>query len=195
MMLVEDPCMNIMITCRNPVRSTWIMQVSGWWIMHDKSFWQHIIAPEYVLDGEVSEANDIFSLGCLAYAIHNKGVALLQTFNNLRTYERKIQSLSTTSFNKMPVHLQGKSSSCCWLFFLLRMLSRQRLFAVFWPDTHHNALHQPSFRIQSTLTTFLYQPWSSWRVFLKRHVKKSPSLWKVYQEYWANSLNVYYGER
>lgn len=63
-------------------------------------------APEYVLDGEVSEANDIFSLGCLAYAIHNKGVALLQTFNNLRTYERKIQSLSTTSFNKMPVHLQ-----------------------------------------------------------------------------------------
>ncbi|KAI7880940.1 ARM repeat-containing protein [Lichtheimia hyalospora FSU 10163] len=63
-------------------------------------------APEYVLDGEVSESNDIFSLGCLAYAIHNKGVALLQTFNNLRTYERKIQSLSTTSFNKMPVHLQ-----------------------------------------------------------------------------------------
>lgn len=77
--------------------------------MDERVNWQHVVAPEYVLDGEVSESNDIFSLGCLAYAIHNKGVALLQTFNNLRTYERKIQSLSTTSFNKMPVHLQGNS--------------------------------------------------------------------------------------
>lgn len=98
------------------------LDYAGKWVMdHARQVnWQHIIAPEYVLDGEVSEANDIFSLGCLAYAIHNKGVALLQTFNNLRTYERKIQSLSTTSFNKMPVHLQGKSSSCCWPFFFAK---------------------------------------------------------------------------
>lgn len=55
----------------------------------------------------MTQANDMFSLGCLAYAVHNKGVPLLHTFNNLRTYERKIQALGTMDFSHMPVHLQG----------------------------------------------------------------------------------------
>ncbi|KAL0083190.1 kinase-like domain-containing protein [Phycomyces blakesleeanus] len=64
-------------------------------------------APEYVLNNEITQANDIFSLGCIAYAVHNKGVSLLQTFNNRRTYERKIQAIETLDFSKMPPHLQG----------------------------------------------------------------------------------------
>ncbi|OAD74724.1 hypothetical protein PHYBLDRAFT_111597, partial [Phycomyces blakesleeanus NRRL 1555(-)] len=66
-----------------------------------------IMTPEYVLNNEITQANDIFSLGCIAYAVHNKGVSLLQTFNNRRTYERKIQAIETLDFSKMPPHLQG----------------------------------------------------------------------------------------
>ncbi|ORY91233.1 hypothetical protein BCR43DRAFT_446307 [Syncephalastrum racemosum] len=64
-------------------------------------------APEFALDGEISPANDMFSLGCLAYAVHNKGVPLLHTFNNMRSYERKIQALSTMDFSNMPHPLQN----------------------------------------------------------------------------------------
>ncbi|KAL1926285.1 hypothetical protein VTP01DRAFT_5982 [Rhizomucor pusillus] len=63
-------------------------------------------APEFILDNQVLQANDMFSLGCLAYAVHNKGISLLHTFNNLHTYERKIQALSTSDFTNMPTHLQ-----------------------------------------------------------------------------------------
>ncbi|KAI8146138.1 kinase-like domain-containing protein [Fennellomyces sp. T-0311] len=63
-------------------------------------------APEFILDNEVSQANDMFSLGCLAYAIHNKGVPLLHTFNNMRSYERKIQALPTMDYKNMPPHFQ-----------------------------------------------------------------------------------------
>ncbi|KAI9497376.1 hypothetical protein BDB00DRAFT_920721 [Zychaea mexicana] len=63
-------------------------------------------APEFILDNEVTLANDMFSLGCLAYSIHNKGVPLLHTFNNLRTYERKVQSLNSTDYRNMPPHFQ-----------------------------------------------------------------------------------------
>ncbi|KAI9314533.1 kinase-like domain-containing protein [Dichotomocladium elegans] len=63
-------------------------------------------APEFILDGEVSQSNDMFSLGCLAYSVHSKGSSLFQTFNNLRSYERKIQTLNCMDLGKLPVHLQ-----------------------------------------------------------------------------------------
>ncbi|KAI7868246.1 kinase-like domain-containing protein, partial [Spinellus fusiger] len=64
-------------------------------------------APEFVMKNEIHQANDVFSLGCLAYTIHNKGVSLLQTFNNTRTYERKIKALDSLDYSKVPPHLQG----------------------------------------------------------------------------------------
>ncbi|KAI9008823.1 kinase-like domain-containing protein [Phycomyces nitens] len=63
-------------------------------------------APEFVLNNEITQSNDIFSLGCLAYAVHNKGASLLQTFNNRRTYERKIQAIESLDYSKMPPHLR-----------------------------------------------------------------------------------------
>ncbi|ORX51255.1 ARM repeat-containing protein [Hesseltinella vesiculosa] len=63
-------------------------------------------APEFVLNNDICQANDMFALGCLAYTIHNSGVSLLQTFNNLRTYENKVRDLSSTNFKNIPVHLQ-----------------------------------------------------------------------------------------
>lgn len=48
----------------------------------------------------------MFSLGCLAYAVHNKGVSLLKTFNSYHTYENQIKSLSSHSFTNIPAHLQ-----------------------------------------------------------------------------------------
>ncbi|KAF7728225.1 hypothetical protein EC973_006506 [Apophysomyces ossiformis] len=73
-------------------------------------------APEFVLNNEVSQANDSFALACLIYTVHNKGVSLLQTFNHLRTYERKIQSLETLDYSSMPPDLRGV---------ILRLLARQ----------------------------------------------------------------------
>ncbi|KAG0174626.1 hypothetical protein DFQ28_004276 [Apophysomyces sp. BC1034] len=73
-------------------------------------------APEFVLNSDVSQANDNFALGCLVYTVHNKGVSLLQTFNHKRTYERKIQSLETLDYSSMPQDLRGV---------IMRLLARQ----------------------------------------------------------------------
>jgi SCY1-like protein 2 len=49
----------------------------------------------------------MFSLGCLAYAVHNKGVSILKTFNSFHTYEKQVKSLITTqSLSSIPHHLQ-----------------------------------------------------------------------------------------
>ncbi|KAI9486147.1 MAG: hypothetical protein EXX96DRAFT_592949 [Benjaminiella poitrasii] len=63
-------------------------------------------APEFVLDNNISQTNDMFSLGCLAYAVHNKGVSILKTFNSFHAYEKQIRSLASSSFLSMPAHLQ-----------------------------------------------------------------------------------------
>ncbi|CEP10781.1 hypothetical protein [Parasitella parasitica] len=63
-------------------------------------------APESVLDNNLCQANDMFSLGCLAYAVHNKGVSILKTFNSFHTYERQIKTIHSQSFSNIPAHLQ-----------------------------------------------------------------------------------------
>ncbi|KAI7882300.1 uncharacterized protein EV154DRAFT_522996 [Mucor mucedo] len=62
-------------------------------------------APEYVIDSSICQANDMFSLGCLAYAVHNKGVSLLKTFNSFHTYEKQIKFIHSQSFTNIPDHL------------------------------------------------------------------------------------------
>jgi SCY1-like protein 2 len=64
------------------------------------------IAPESVLDNNICQANDMFSLGCLAYAVHNKGVSILKTFNSFHTYERQIKTIHAQTFSNIPAHLQ-----------------------------------------------------------------------------------------
>lgn len=49
----------------------------------------------------------MFSLGCLAYTIHNNGVPIMQTYNSLRAYENKIQSFGSMDYKNIPYHLQG----------------------------------------------------------------------------------------
>ncbi|KAI8988968.1 hypothetical protein BDB01DRAFT_577366 [Pilobolus umbonatus] len=63
-------------------------------------------APEFILDNNICQENDMFSLGCLAYAVHNKGISLLKTFNNYHTYEKQVKSITAQSVSTMPVHLQ-----------------------------------------------------------------------------------------
>ncbi|KAI7904796.1 kinase-like domain-containing protein, partial [Cokeromyces recurvatus] len=63
-------------------------------------------APEFVIDNNISQANDMFSLGCLAYAVHNKGISILKTFNSFHAYENQIKSIRSNSFSNMPAHLQ-----------------------------------------------------------------------------------------
>ncbi|KAL7311435.1 Protein kinase domain-containing protein ppk32 [Mucor circinelloides] len=63
-------------------------------------------APESVLDNNICQSNDMFSLGCLAYAVHNKGVSILKTFNSFHTYERQIKTIHAQTFSNIPAHLQ-----------------------------------------------------------------------------------------
>ncbi|CAO3638747.1 unnamed protein product [Mucor fragilis] len=63
-------------------------------------------APESVLDSNICQANDMFSLGCLAYAVHNKGVSILKTFNSFHTYERQIKTIHAQTLANIPAHLQ-----------------------------------------------------------------------------------------
>ncbi|KAI8644817.1 kinase-like domain-containing protein [Parasitella parasitica] len=63
-------------------------------------------APESVLDNNLCQANDMFSLGCLAYAVHNKGASILKTFNSFHTYERQIKTILSQSYSNIPTHLQ-----------------------------------------------------------------------------------------
>ncbi|CAO3684153.1 unnamed protein product [Umbelopsis ramanniana] len=63
-------------------------------------------APEFVLDNDIAVTNDAFSLGCLAYTVHNKGKSLFGTFNNMRKYQRCIESLSSITYDNVPAHLQ-----------------------------------------------------------------------------------------
>ncbi|KAI8091880.1 hypothetical protein BDF21DRAFT_332122 [Thamnidium elegans] len=63
-------------------------------------------APEFVLDNNVCQANDMFSLGCLAYAVHNKGVSLLKTFNSFHTFEKQVKSLPSQTFTNIPDDLK-----------------------------------------------------------------------------------------
>ncbi|CAO3672144.1 unnamed protein product [Rhizopus microsporus] len=63
-------------------------------------------APEFILDNNICQANDMFSLGCLAYAVHNKGISLLKTFNNYHSYEKQVKAINSQSLSNMPHHLQ-----------------------------------------------------------------------------------------
>ncbi|OBZ83333.1 SCY1-like protein 2 [Choanephora cucurbitarum] len=44
--------------------------------------------------------------GCLAYAVHNKGVSLFKTFNSIHTYEKQLKQLNSNSFQVLPHDLQ-----------------------------------------------------------------------------------------
>jgi len=84
-----------------------------------------MIAPEYVTEEKVENANDMFvplwstvtncprfSLGCVIVAIHNKGRSLINSNQNIHTYRQqiaKIESLITSS--RIPSYLQGQSLS------------------------------------------------------------------------------------
>lgn len=63
-------------------------------------------APEFLIENNVCQANDMFSLGCLAYAVHNKGVSFLKTFNSLHAYEKQIKSMNASTFSNIPEHLK-----------------------------------------------------------------------------------------
>jgi SCY1-like protein 2 len=98
--------MKIMIIYQTLVKLIWIMQVIAPTYLYNKKKTNisYIIAPEYVIDNNICQANDMFSLGCLAYAVHNKGVSFLKTFNSFHTYERQIKSINTSQ--NIPDHLQ-----------------------------------------------------------------------------------------
>lgn len=63
------------------------------------------LAPEFALDESIEVSSDMFSLGCLIYAVHNKGVPPFQNRQNLHTYRKNVEKLTSISYNHLPGHL------------------------------------------------------------------------------------------
>lgn len=55
------------------------------------------LAPEYALDEKLEPANDLYSLGCLMYATHNKGEPPFRNRNSLQNVRQNAERLSTVS--------------------------------------------------------------------------------------------------
>ncbi|KAJ9061284.1 Protein kinase domain-containing protein ppk32, variant 2 [Entomophthora muscae] len=73
------------------------------------SFQQNLdyAAPEFVLDHRCCFEGDIFSLGCLIYAVFNSGRTLLKTRNNLLTYRNQVDRLSTLPLDDTPQYFEA----------------------------------------------------------------------------------------
>ncbi len=54
------------------------------------------MAPEYALDEKLGPENDMFSLGCVVYAVHNKGSPPFRNRNSLPNLRGHADQLSTT---------------------------------------------------------------------------------------------------
>ncbi|EPY54134.1 SCY1 protein kinase Ppk32 [Schizosaccharomyces cryophilus OY26] len=52
------------------------------------------LAPEYVLHEIVGPENDVFSLGCLIYAVFNRGKSVINAKNHLLSYEKEVSDLN-----------------------------------------------------------------------------------------------------
>ncbi|CBQ71721.1 conserved hypothetical protein [Sporisorium reilianum SRZ2] len=53
------------------------------------------MAPEYALDEKLGPQNDMYSLGCLVYAVHNKGTPPFRNRNSLPNLRANVDQLST----------------------------------------------------------------------------------------------------
>ncbi|KAJ1953023.1 Protein kinase domain-containing protein ppk32, partial [Dipsacomyces acuminosporus] len=63
------------------------------------------LAPEFVLDGNCSGTCDLFSLGCLAFAVHSDGSSPLDCRNDTGAYRREVSRLAQDKFSKLPEYL------------------------------------------------------------------------------------------
>jgi SCY1-like protein 2 len=64
------------------------------------------------MDEKVENASDMFSLGCIIVAIHNKGRSLISSNQSIHTYRQQIAKIdSLISSSRIPSYLQGKSFS------------------------------------------------------------------------------------
>ncbi|EEB05851.1 SCY1 protein kinase Ppk32 [Schizosaccharomyces japonicus yFS275] len=50
----------------------------------------NFLAPEYLLDEVISPANDVFSLGCLTFAIFNSGNSFITSYDSTFTYKKEL---------------------------------------------------------------------------------------------------------
>ncbi|KAI8325735.1 kinase-like protein, partial [Martensiomyces pterosporus] len=63
------------------------------------------LAPEFVLEGTCSSASDLFSLGCLAFAVHSDGQSPMDCRNDIGAYRREIARLAPDKLSKLPEYL------------------------------------------------------------------------------------------
>jgi len=64
-------------------------------------------APEYLLDKTCDPISDIFSLGCLTYALFYDGKSPVACGQDLKVYKAKLEKLPTLDIEKLPATCRG----------------------------------------------------------------------------------------
>ncbi|KAJ3338695.1 hypothetical protein HDU93_009179 [Gonapodya sp. JEL0774] len=64
------------------------------------------VAPEVILDEQCSYSSDMYSLGCLIYALYNEGRSPVQSHGSVRSWKQLVQSVDRTDLSKLPGPLQ-----------------------------------------------------------------------------------------
>jgi SCY1-like protein 2 len=78
--------------------------------------WDYM-APEYAIDEKLEPANDMYSLGCVVYAVHNKGAPPFRNRNSVTTLRQNADELSTiigsSSWARMGRDVLGEIAPSC----------------------------------------------------------------------------------
>jgi len=65
-------------------------------------------APEYLFDNTCDPRSDVFSLGCLLYALFNLGKSPLDCDGDVKVYKAKLEKLPTLDVEMLPPTSRGQ---------------------------------------------------------------------------------------
>ncbi|KXS20070.1 hypothetical protein M427DRAFT_401402 [Gonapodya prolifera JEL478] len=64
------------------------------------------VAPEVLLDEQCGYSSDMFSFGCLIYALYHEGRSPVQSQGSVRSWKQQVQGIDRTDLSKLPGPLQ-----------------------------------------------------------------------------------------
>lgn len=115
-------------------------------------------APEYALDEQLVTASDMYSLGCLIYAVHCKGKLPFKNHGSLGSL-RENAGKTPAGLDRLDADLQGTP---CPLDVNVWIDIIQPCCAHLLHDTPVTDLHPPRFLLILSFHHYLFQPSTSW---------------------------------
>jgi len=65
------------------------------------------VAPEYIFESRCDVSSDIFSFGCLAYALYNGGKSPLAVRDSVSSFKEAIARVDQTNLAQVPAAFKG----------------------------------------------------------------------------------------